>query len=360
MQIPPKNVDKLKGHKLSLGSPNAKADFHFITATAFEGVDFYDSGGVSYVISDGKFMTTKYSIETTIPQIVGRIRDSRFNSELTIIFDEHPPLIAKTPREYAMQLDTEEAQVKAALSRYESLKQEHREGKPVLLLLRGVLDQLLRQSFVLVHGSSEEFEDLVYAVEVSPSEWPELSYYGYAKTLAQQTYDLFHEEMYVLTKEHKRSHIPTRTLASEVGIAPALSDSDKKLFKMKRDGLQPVCELYRKDKVKCQLEYPEWFLVVDTLGLDLCKSYDYSKKDLKAIYEATQSNLNPSIEDVVDRTFHVGCTYSISYIKTVLEDAGYQKPKGTSLNRWFQTKRVVSKGVSCYKIIQKLPTKTHP
>lgn len=46
------NRSKLRAVGQEIGKPNAKADFHFITATAFEGVDFYDPEGVTYIISD--------------------------------------------------------------------------------------------------------------------------------------------------------------------------------------------------------------------------------------------------------------------------------------------------------------------
>lgn len=159
----------------------------------------------------------------------------------------------------------------------------------------------------------------------------------------------------ILRYRPKLNNVTARQ-ASSVKIIGSMNigDMDKYFNAERAVGLKSVCELYLRDKVTCQVEFPEWFPVVDELGVEFCKSYDYSKKGLKAIYEATQRNLNPSIEDVVNRTFHVGCTYSVSYIKTVLEDAGYQKPKGTTLNKWFITKRVVRKGISCYRIIQRV------
>ncbi|MBE0661399.1 MAG: DEAD/DEAH box helicase family protein [Bacteroidales bacterium] len=59
---------------------------NYITSTAFEGCDIFDTEGVTYIISDGKKGNTKYDVMTTIPQIIGRIRDTKYKNWAKLIF----------------------------------------------------------------------------------------------------------------------------------------------------------------------------------------------------------------------------------------------------------------------------------
>lgn len=57
----------------------------FCTATLFEGSDIYDKDGVTYVITDGTKDFTKYDVLTTLPQIIGRLRDSKYKSTVYVV-----------------------------------------------------------------------------------------------------------------------------------------------------------------------------------------------------------------------------------------------------------------------------------
>ena len=59
---------------------------NFYTSTCFEGQDIYDEIGRTFVVSDKYTNHTKLDISTTLLQICGRIRDSRFKNEITQIF----------------------------------------------------------------------------------------------------------------------------------------------------------------------------------------------------------------------------------------------------------------------------------
>ena len=57
----------------------------FCTATLFEGSDIYDKDGVTYVITDGTKDHTKYDVLTTLPQIIGRLRDSKYRDTVYVL-----------------------------------------------------------------------------------------------------------------------------------------------------------------------------------------------------------------------------------------------------------------------------------
>lgn len=64
--------------------------FNFYTATCFEGQDIYDVNGRTFIISEKYKDHTKVDIRTTLPQICGRIRDSRFNGEINQFYAVSP------------------------------------------------------------------------------------------------------------------------------------------------------------------------------------------------------------------------------------------------------------------------------
>lgn len=57
----------------------------FCTATLFEGSDIYDQDGVTYIVTDGTKDFTKYDVLTTLPQIIGRLRDSKYKDTVYVI-----------------------------------------------------------------------------------------------------------------------------------------------------------------------------------------------------------------------------------------------------------------------------------
>jgi len=59
---------------------------NFYTSTCFEGQDIYDKNGCSYIVSDGFTDHTKIDISTSLIQICGRIRDTRYKNHITHIF----------------------------------------------------------------------------------------------------------------------------------------------------------------------------------------------------------------------------------------------------------------------------------
>jgi len=59
---------------------------NFLTSTCFDGVDIFDENGVTYIVSDGDRKHTLVDISTSFIQIAGRIRDSKYKSEIYHIY----------------------------------------------------------------------------------------------------------------------------------------------------------------------------------------------------------------------------------------------------------------------------------
>lgn len=85
-----RNLEKLpEGFGIESTQNNVKR-FNFYTSTCFEGQDIYDKDGRTFIVSERYKDHTKMDIRTSLPQICGRIRDSKYNLEINQFYSESP------------------------------------------------------------------------------------------------------------------------------------------------------------------------------------------------------------------------------------------------------------------------------
>ena len=81
------NKDKLPpGFKISSPGDQVKT-INFYTSTCFEGCDILDTNGRTFIICDPNRTNTLLDITTSMRQICGRIRNTRYKHDMTIIFN---------------------------------------------------------------------------------------------------------------------------------------------------------------------------------------------------------------------------------------------------------------------------------
>lgn len=100
-----KNEVKLMrvGYPISDVGVNVKK-VNFYTSTAFEGCDIEDEDGITYIISDGYVDYTKIDITTILPQIIGRIRNSKRKNKVELIYTNNKYLNV-SEEEFKIDLD---------------------------------------------------------------------------------------------------------------------------------------------------------------------------------------------------------------------------------------------------------------
>lgn len=81
-------------HFAKVTDPICKINFY--TSCSFEGVDLYDPNGYSIILSDTNIALTVLDIATKVRQICGRIRDSKYKDEVTIILNTNKHRYAGT------------------------------------------------------------------------------------------------------------------------------------------------------------------------------------------------------------------------------------------------------------------------
>ena len=84
-----------------INSPVKK--YNFYTSCAFEGCDIYDPDGYCIIMSDTNISTTILDISTKIRQVCGRLRDSKYKDQCTLILNTSKHRYAGTSKEDFLQ-----------------------------------------------------------------------------------------------------------------------------------------------------------------------------------------------------------------------------------------------------------------
>lgn len=79
---------KLAGFPISSTADTARR-INFYTSTAFEGCDIYDRDGMTFIVSDTMKRHSLIDISTSMIQVCGRVRDSRYK-ETIHLYDTLP------------------------------------------------------------------------------------------------------------------------------------------------------------------------------------------------------------------------------------------------------------------------------
>ena len=89
---------RINNKTLHMGSTlDSPKKYNFYTATAFEGCDIYDPIGKTVILCDTSISTTILDISTLVRQICGRLRDSVYKEEVTLILNTSKHRYAGTP-----------------------------------------------------------------------------------------------------------------------------------------------------------------------------------------------------------------------------------------------------------------------
>lgn len=118
--------------------------------------------------------------------------------------------------------------------------------------------------------------------------------------------------------------------------------------------IKDVIALYQEDREACERTYPEWYPIIDKLGVKVANAYHRDKSTLKSLYKAALAEESVSTHNKISNDFKPGDVYSAAYIKEYLQSLGITNAKATTLGKWYLLKRTTKEGVTCYRIVQRL------
>lgn len=95
---------------------------NFVTSTSFEGQDFLDPDGVTYIVSNGKLEHTKLDISTQVSQIAGRLRVSKYKNIVNMLWTSSPTLEITNEKEYSRYLSIRQTEAEGYIKVYNENK----------------------------------------------------------------------------------------------------------------------------------------------------------------------------------------------------------------------------------------------
>lgn len=323
----------------------------FVTATAFEGSDFLDEDGVTYIISDGRKVHTKLDITTQVSQIVGRIRNSKYNNSVNMLWTHSPIENCITEEEYSSYLDKEETEARIVIEDFTNSK--------ATTTKKALINYTITNPFFI--DNTEESPDLLFNTVARKALMN--TYVG-----MELTYNVINNN-----KGTEEDLVPASlkdiftTLESE-NIFEPLSGADK-LKLGKTPNFKKVCKDYEEallnknqetiDIIETDIDYKDLTDFVEKLGLDKLSSTDYRLKNIQA--ELSKHRLYNESPDTLRSYLRLqnNVFYPLSTIKERLtlayEALGIdKKAKATDIQNLYQVKSTIRNGNKGFCIIKKL------
>lgn len=209
-------------------NPTRYYKINFITSTAFEGQDFLDPDGVTYIVSDGKLEHTKLDISTQVSQIVGRLRVSKHKDKVNMLWTQSPIGSYKTEEDYR-----------------EYVKLSRKEAEEVLEDFQKVGS--LKTKAVLVEGFSND----IFFIDNSENGIPEMILNPNAENHLMNNFVGTGLQYFVNTKDNKVSERVSYTLrdiflgtVDDNLFVPCLSALDKRKFRVRANFPQLVRQYF--------------------------------------------------------------------------------------------------------------------
>lgn len=296
---------------------------NFYTSTCFEGCDIHDKNGRTFIVCDPNKTNTLLDISTSMLQICGRIRDSKYKDEMTLIFNTTRYEDAATIEDYEAKIKKEVSEAKQIADALNSAPQSFRHnvlarskelGAPFIAEQEGqvVIDEnminLDRISYRIIHGYYHTQLNLDSALcnnnfSVVERTWADSRYVG------------------LMTIQH----LPFKQCCEQYA---EIKDKQGK-FVFKEDE-----QLIRLRNIN-----PEACIAVDKLGIEEVRRMKYHRSNIRKKVLATSGLAQEiKIKGEVDRRLHKFTSYTIPEIKQILAEiysiVGLEKaPRATDLEK---------------------------
>lgn len=317
----------------TIDTPNKK--INFLTSTAFEGCDIYDSEGITYILTDGTKDHTKIDILTLLPQIIGRIRNSKFKNTVNVLFTPSPYFSHITEDEFEKYVKEQMIEAKGYIKTYKESSLES-----VKIALK---ETAKTNAFILIENDELSPNTEVWYSEMHNFESLHTTYYVQRVNgnLIGRT-DNFNVNI---------NNIPYNYKPSPLSIDLSLVDK----MKLNQEvSLQKITNQYCEDKdneiisdlVK-EVEYNKEYKYIregySKLGYKKLKALEFRKKDIQEELLILDKHKENEYKIVNLLNYRVGSFIPLNEVKESLQEV-YNRlnikinAKATDLNLYYETK----------------------
>lgn len=253
----------------------------FVTSTAFEGSDFFDENGVTYIISDGRKVHTKLDITTQVSQIVGRIRNSKYNNTVNMLWIHSPIGECLSEEEYSNYIKGEEDEARVVIEDFTNSRASTTK--------KALINYTMTNPFFI--DNSEEDPDLIFNT--------------LARKALMNTYVGMELTYHIVNNSTNTEEdtVPTAlkdifTTAESLNIFEPLSGTDK-LRLGKTPNYKKICMQYEQalitgeqeiiDDIETDIDYKDLVDFVEIFSINKLSSVSYQKS--KIITELNKYNM---------------------------------------------------------------------
>lgn len=324
------------------------SDINFITSTAFEGQDFYDEDGATYIVVDGDYRNTRYSLVTTIPQIVGRLRNSKYNNRVTVLFTGSTPVRFQSEEELHESIQRSIEMAKGTIEAYyENVDRIDRTRVADAILSVAAID-----GYIAIDSEEDTSLEEISEGQLKVSGGGiKLDLFEEAKILDIEEYNLLRSNMYINSPDADNSNHIANKLTSCIGKAPVLAGDFRKLVKTREIGLRKLCDLYEEDKELCEKQDPEFFQYIETYGVAKIKALGYSRQVLLSVVQSQAKKSSDTFTRRLSKKIEIGGVYTNEQIKKILKSCGIEKCTAQTIKEYFNVVPCKLKGVRALKIV---------
>ena len=331
-----------------VGSEVKKVNFY--TATAFEGCDIYDEEGKTFIVTDGNKDCTKIDIVTVLPQIIGRIRNSRYNNTVDLLYTKNQYLCDISEEDFTEQVLKNISIAENDVKIYNSLNSDESNIREALIKYDS--------PFFIVDGDQLLVNENAWYNEMNNFTTMNNTYYvskdGTKSTIVDGVksyngieYDYNGMERVQIKGLNKFQLGKVSSFKDLCIDCIVILDSE-------------ACLLRSANVVKIKSNHPTIYKAYRVLGVEQMKALEYRKVDIeKALLIASNEPTN-SYKIVRFLNLRIGKWYSMSSIKSRLKviysDIDLSRTaKATDLKKWFNlkemSKRIEGKLMTGYVVV---------
>ena len=305
-----------------LSSTSKNRKITFITSTGFEGSDYFDEEGFTYIVTDGTKDHTKYDILTTIPQIIGRLRDSKYKNSINVLY---------TPNTYFSYttIDEYEVEVKSQLEKYRKVVDsfnatDSQEVKDILIKGSWTIQYLLERP-----GELRLNENVCYC--------------------EMNNYEIVNSQFYIKPLENKLINgVPYNFRRCDPDIT---LEGLNKLRLAKKPNFKTLCLEYYQAKEEDNLEIIEEIEIghplikeaYNKIGFEKMKALKFVQKDIQSQLIVTSKSRTSEASIITLLNYKIGQLLDKSEVKNTLQNIYNmleikKLAKASDLSQWYTIK----------------------
>ena len=322
---------------------------NFLTATAFEGIDVYDTEGVTYIISDGRKVHTKLDITTQVSQIVGRIRNSRYNNKIYMLWTHSPIESCVSEKEYNVLLEDQERRAKSMLQNFETGCEDTQQAL--------INYTKTNPFFIEVHddeGSKLVFNTVAKKALMNSYVGMELTYTVINNTSYTDQDTVVVSLRDVFTKEESIQFFQPLSGVDKLKVGKAAN-----FKKVAHDYEQALVngDQESKETIETDIDYKDLVDFVEIFGLNKLTAVDYRLKRMQEELDKYRL-FNDTPEHITNcLRLQRGLFYPLSILKeklnNIYEDLGIKKKaKASDITNIYNTSKTVRSGINGYLIVK--------